>query len=50
MLVKEPDSAAAERLDGGGMAVFQTVAAFRLFAGLEPDAARMIEHFRAMAG
>jgi shikimate dehydrogenase len=35
-------------LDGGGMAVFQAVDAFRLFSGLEPDAARMQAHFAAM--
>ncbi len=37
-------------LDGGGMAVFQAVGAFRLFTGLEPDAARMLDHFKAMTG
>lgn len=36
-------------LDGGGMAVFQAVDAFRLFTGLEPDAARMQRHFAAMS-
>lgn len=35
-------------LDGGGMAVFQAVGAFRLFTGREPDAARMEAHFRAL--
>ncbi len=35
-------------LDGGGMAVFQAVQAFRLFTGLEPDAGRMARHFAAM--
>jgi len=35
-------------LDGGGMAVFQAVGAFRLFTGLEPDAERMLRHFRAL--
>jgi len=35
-------------LDGGGMAVFQAVGAFRLFTGLEPDAARMLRHFAEM--
>ena len=33
-------------LDGGGMAVGQAVDAFRLFTGLEPDAARMTRHVR----
>ena len=35
-------------VDGGGMAVFQAAAAFRLFTGLEPDAERMLRHFRSM--
>ena len=35
-------------LDGGGMAVFQAVGAFRLFTGLEPDAGRMLRHFAGM--
>ena len=37
-------------LDGGGMAVFQAAAAFRLFTGIEPDAERMLRHFRSMIG
>jgi len=35
-------------VDGGGMAVFQAVGAFRLFTGIEPDAERMLRHFRSM--
>lgn len=35
-------------LDGGGMAVFQAVGAFRHFTGLEPDAERIRAHFLAM--
>ncbi len=35
-------------LSGGGMAVFQAAAAFRLFTGREADAARMIAHFERM--
>lgn len=35
-------------LDGSGMAVFQAVAAFRLFTGIEPDAQRMMRTFRSM--
>ncbi len=35
-------------LDGGRMAVFQAVGAFRLFTGLEPDAERMLRHFEGM--
>ncbi len=37
-------------LDGGGMAVFQAVGAFRLFTGLEPDPERMLATFRAALG
>ncbi|MGY0021802.1 shikimate dehydrogenase [Streptomyces sp. YJ-C3] len=36
-------------LDGGGMAVFQAVDAFRLFTGREPDAGRMLDHFARLA-
>ena len=36
-------------LDGGGMAIYQAVGAFRLFTGLEPDAARMSRHFDSLA-
>lgn len=36
-------------LDGGGMAVFQAVDAFRLFTGREPDADRMLAHFNTLA-
>jgi shikimate dehydrogenase len=32
-------------LDGGGMAVFQAVEAFRLFTGVKPDHQRMLRHF-----
>jgi shikimate dehydrogenase len=35
-------------LDGGGMAVFQAVDAFRLFTGVEPDAGRMLAHFTSL--
>ncbi len=35
-------------LDGGGMAVFQAVEAFRLITGVTPDAERMLKHFVAM--
>ncbi|MBP0447709.1 shikimate dehydrogenase [Roseomonas sp. SSH11] len=35
---------------GGGMAVFQAAHAFRLFTGLEPDAARMEAHFAGLGG
>ncbi|MBV8142257.1 MAG: shikimate dehydrogenase, partial [Verrucomicrobia bacterium] len=36
-------------LDGGGMAVFQAVEAFRLFTGIKPDAERMLQHFATMS-
>jgi shikimate dehydrogenase len=36
-------------LDGGGMAVFQAVEAFRLFTGRQPDAERMLRHFASMS-
>ncbi|OAP36970.1 shikimate dehydrogenase [Sinorhizobium glycinis] len=49
-LLKEARRRGCRTLDGGGMAVFQAVGAFRLFTGLEPDAARMLEHFKAMTG
>jgi shikimate dehydrogenase len=35
-------------VDGGGMAVFQAVDAFRLITGHEPDAERMLAGFREM--
>jgi shikimate dehydrogenase len=35
-------------VDGGGMAVFQAVEAFRLFTGITPDAERMLRHFASM--
>ncbi|TCO75810.1 shikimate dehydrogenase [Plasticicumulans lactativorans] len=35
-------------LNGGGMAVFQAVDAFRLFTGAEPNAGRMLAHFASM--
>jgi quinate/shikimate dehydrogenase (NAD+) len=35
-------------LNGGGMAVFQAVEAFRLFTGLTPDPERMLRHFASM--
>ena len=35
-------------LNGGGMAVFQSAEAFRLFTGVAPDADRMLRHFASM--
>lgn len=37
-------------LDGGGMAVFQAVDAFRLFTGREPDSGRMLADIAELAG
>jgi shikimate dehydrogenase len=37
-------------LDGGGMAVFQAVDAFRLFTGREPDSAAMLADFAELSG
>ncbi|CAH0342498.1 Quinate/shikimate dehydrogenase (NAD(+)) [Rhizobium sp. CECT 9324] len=37
-------------IDGGGMAVFQAVGAFGLFAGRQADADRMMRHFRELTG
>ncbi len=36
-------------LDGGGMAVFQAVGAFRHITGVSPDAERMLRHFAEMS-
>jgi shikimate dehydrogenase len=44
-LVRTARAAGCRVLDGGGMAVFQAVDAFRLFTGLEPDPDRMLAHF-----
>jgi shikimate dehydrogenase len=49
-LLKAARRRGCRTLDGGGMAVFQAVGAFRLFTGLDPDAGRMLEHFKAMTG
>jgi shikimate dehydrogenase len=48
-LLRAARALSCRTLDGGGMAVFQAVGAFRLFTGLEPDAARMQRHFAAMS-
>jgi len=37
-------------LDGGGMAVFQAIAAFELFTGQTPDTARMLDDFAQLSG
>jgi shikimate dehydrogenase len=48
-LLRLARSIGCRTLDGGGMAVYQAVDAFRLFTGIAPDAARMARHFEAMA-
>jgi len=45
-LLKAARAKGCATVDGGGMAVWQAVGAFRLFTGLEPDTARMDAHFR----
>jgi shikimate dehydrogenase len=47
-LVRAARAAGCRVLDGGGMAVFQAVDAFRLFTGCEPDADRMLAHFTTL--
>ena len=47
-LLKQARALGARTIDGGGMAVFQAVAAFRHFTGLEPDSDRMLAHFAEM--
>ncbi len=49
-LLRAAREAGCRTLDGGGMAVFQAVAAFRLFTGLVPDADRMRRCFAALTG
>jgi len=47
-LLRAERACGCRTMSGGGMAVFQAVGAFRLFAGVEPDAERMLRHFAAM--
>jgi len=49
-LLKRARALGARTMDGGGMAVFQAVAAFRLFTGVEADSDRMLAHFESMRG
>jgi shikimate dehydrogenase len=49
-LLREARRRGCRTMSGAGMAVFQAVGAFRLFSGIEPDAERMIRHFKEMAG
>ena len=47
-LLRRARTLGCRRLDGGGMAVFQAVEAFRLITGITPDADRMLRHFASM--
>jgi shikimate dehydrogenase len=47
-LLRAARAKGCKTLDGGGMAVFQAVAAFELFTGMPADAERMRRHFAAM--
>lgn len=47
-LLREARLRGCATLDGGGMAVFQAVEAFRLITGVTPDADRMARHFASM--
>jgi len=40
----------SDELLSSGMTVFQAVEAFRLFTGLQPEAARMLAHMRTILG
>lgn len=46
-LLREARALQCRTVDGGGMVVFQAAEAFRLFTGIQPDAQRMLERFRA---
>lgn len=47
-LLRHARSLGCRTLDGGNMAVFQTVKAFELFSGVEANAQRMLAHFATM--
>jgi len=47
-LLRAARSLGCRTLDGGGMAVFQAVGAFKLFTGLAADTRRMRRHFAEM--
>jgi len=44
-LLRTARALSCRTLDGGGMAVFQAVEAFRLITGVTPDPERMLRHF-----
>lgn len=47
-LLQAARHAGCATLHGGHMAVYQAVDAFRLITGIDPDAARMLEHFHTL--
>lgn len=47
-LLQAARAVGARTLSGAGMAVYQAVDAFRIFTGVEPDAARMHRHMTAL--
>lgn len=47
-LIAAAEQIGCRTLSGGGMAVYQAVDAFRIFTGVEPDAARMFAHLQAL--
>ncbi|MBD0324504.1 MAG: shikimate dehydrogenase, partial [Aldersonia sp.] len=47
-LLQAARAAGARTLSGAGMAVYQAVDAFRIFTGVEPDAARMHRHMLSL--
>ena len=47
-LLRQARALGCRTMGGGGMAVFQAVGAFRLFAGIDPDAERMARHFASL--
>jgi shikimate dehydrogenase len=46
-LLRRARALGCRTMDGGGMAVFQAVEAFRLFTGRPADPDRMLGHFRS---
>ena len=49
-LLRNAKALGCRTVDGGAMAVFQAVEAFRLFTQREPDAERMLRHFAELIG
>lgn len=49
-LLRNAKALGCRTVDGGAMAVFQAVEAFRLFTHREPDSERMLRHFAELIG